>query len=38
LQVRAVRDTCRPEQGPVTGTMDQVRPMSFQQGITTARF
>ena len=38
LQVRAVRDTFRPEQGPVAGTMDQVRPMSSQQGFATARF
>jgi len=37
LQVRAVRDTFRPEQGPVAGTMDQVRPMTFQQGFATAR-
>ena len=27
-----VRDAGRPEQGPVAGTMDQVRPMSSQQG------
>jgi hypothetical protein len=37
-QVRAVRDTGRPEQGQVAGTMDQVRPMSSQQGFATARF
>ena len=30
-------DTSRPEQGPVAGTMDQVRPMTFQQGFATAR-
>src|SRR6516225_6825533 len=38
LQVRAVRNAGRPEQGPVAGTMDQVRPMSSQQGFATARF
>ena len=38
LQVRAVRDIDRPEQGPVAGTMDQVRPMTSQQGLATARF
>jgi hypothetical protein len=37
LQVRAVPNTGRPEQGPVAGTMDQVRPMTFQQGFATAR-
>ena len=37
LQVRAVRDISRPEQGPVAGTMDQARPMTFQQGFATAR-
>ena len=29
LQVRAVPETSRPEQGPIAGTMDQVRPMTF---------
>ena len=38
LQVRAVPKMDRPEQGPVAGTMDQVRPMSSQQGFATARF
>ena len=37
LQVRAGPDISRPEQGPVAGTMDQVRPMSSQQGVATAR-
>jgi hypothetical protein len=32
-----VRDISRPEQGPVAGTMDQVRPMTFQQSLATAR-
>jgi hypothetical protein len=38
LQVRAVRDISRPEQGPVAGTTDQVGPMTSQQGFATARF
>ena len=29
--------SARPEQGPVAGTMDQVRPMTFQQSFATAR-
>jgi hypothetical protein len=38
LRIRAVRDTSRPEQGPVAGTMDQVRPMSSQQGFRYCAF
>jgi hypothetical protein len=29
--------TGRPEQGPVAGTTDQVRPMTFQQSVANVR-
>jgi hypothetical protein len=37
IAASAGSNTDHPEQGPVAGTMDQVRPMTFQQGIATAR-